>query len=413
MKHIIFGGFWLATLFGYNYHGCYLAPDHLTGWVACLDTALVFKTTDGGQTWVLQNLPSGKKVIYDITGTDPNHAWTSGDLGQVMYTNNGGQNWIIQPINLSKNATRIQFLDTLIGWVIGGNGTIGRTTDGGASWEQNFSPHYAAEYYGLSFIDHDRGWIVAGYPDSLVTRQGYIDRSTDGGVNWDSLYQSSGYEDYFDVEFLNTDDGIVVGGNDSTYAAIILKSTNGGISWFQVSPPASTYYLRALDFHGAKGWAVGRFGSIIHTTDAGNSWFFQANPATSTLFDVDFSDSLHGIACGQNIILYTTNGGQTWNPSVVSETSPVQAKSRITLRVEPNPARRSIKLSVDHSENQRELQIFDSMGRRLRSFTLLPKCSVLYWDLRDCYRRRVPAGVYIVRASNRDAFIQINVVIIE
>lgn len=413
MKQIIIGVIGLGTIFGYNYHGCYLAPDHLTGWVACLDTALVFKTTDGGQTWNLQNLPSGKKIIYDITGTDPDHAWTSGDLGQVMYTNNGGQNWIIQPINLSKNATRIQFLDTLIGWVIGGNGTIGRTTDGGASWEQNFSPHYAAEYYGLSFIDNNHGWIVAGYPDSLVTRQGYIDRSTDGGVNWDSLYQSSGYEDYFDVDFLNANDGIVIGGNDNTYAAIILKSTDSGTSWSQVSPPANAYYLRALDFYGAKGWAVGRFGTIIHTTDAGDNWTFQGNPATSTLFDVDFSDSLHGIACGQNIILYTTDGGLTWNQSTVKESAATKAKSRIALRIEPNPARRSIKLTVDQIENPYELQIFDTMGRWLYSCPLLPENSVLYWDLKDYFSRRVPAGVYIIRALNQDEFVQTKLVIIE
>ncbi len=423
MKYLIIFPVLLSALFGYNYHGCYLAPDNQTGWVACLDTSLVFKTTNGGQTWGLQTLPAGNKTIYDITGTDPAHAWTSGDLGQVMYTNNGGSSWVIQPVNLSKNATRIQFQDTLIGWIVGGNGTIGRTVDGGNDWEQNFSPHFAAEYYGLSFIDSLHGWIVAGYPDSLMTGQGYIDRSTDGGIMWDSLYQSSGYEDYFDVEFLNVNEGVVVGGNDNTYAAIIMKSTNGGISWSTVPSPANTFYLRALDFYGNNGWAVGRFGSIIHTTDAGNSWSFQTNPATTTLFDVDFSDNLHGIACGQNIILYTTDGGQTWNPAGLEENNTHRA-AKIHLQVSPNPIRNNMTIRFTMQDSgpmisdtrKMTLLIYDINGRLVKDLSSCLGSGIMdhvSWSGTDQSGQRVPAGIYIACLSREDASAQVKLVLIE
>ncbi|GAH90751.1 unnamed protein product, partial [marine sediment metagenome] len=89
---------------------------------------------------------------------------------------------------------------------------------------------------------------------------------------------------------------------------------------------------------GNEGWAVGRFGTIIHTTNSGNSWTFQTSIATNTLFDVDFSDNLHGIACGQGIILYTTDGGQNWIQTGIEEHQNTEVETT-NLSVYPNPFR--------------------------------------------------------------------------
>jgi len=415
----------IGAMSAYNYHGCALAPDNLNGWVACIDTALVLITTNGGQTWTQPpSLPAGTNRFYDITCASGLQAWTSGDLGQVLHTTDGGQNWVIQPIVLSKNATRIFFLNANDGWVVGGNGTVGRTTNGGDSWEQNFTPHYQAEYYGLSFTDASHGWIVAGYPDSLATGQGYVDRSTDGGIYWDSLYRSTGYEDLFDIRFLDNSLGILVGGDESSYSPIIWRSTNGGANWTPVGAPANAYYLRALDFSGDHGWAVGRFGTVIRTLDAGSTWSFQANPATTTLFDVDFADTLHGIACGQNIILYTTDGGQTWLPSAIEEHGNPYSPSLLTLRAFPNPARSTINIRweitanryqiTDDGEKTTSLKIYDISGRLVKSFSLSDigyRLSVT-WSGTDQSGRAVPAGIYIARLTSIKETVQTELVII-
>jgi photosystem II stability/assembly factor-like uncharacterized protein len=417
MKYLIALLAGAGCLFGFDYHGCALAPDNLHGWVVCIDTVLILNTSNGGQSWQVQSAPNGSEKFYDVTCVDELQAWTSGHLGQVLHTDNGGLDWIVLPINLAKNGTRIQFMDANYGWVVGGNGCVGRTTDGGNSWDQNFLPWYKAEYYGISFIDQYEGWIVAGLPDSLLTGQGYINHSTDGGVNWDSLYESTGYQDFYDVRFFDNLNGIVVGGDESNYAPIIWKTTDGGLNWSTVAAPANAYYLRALDFVGNCGWAVGRFGSIIYSTTAGNSWAFQANPATTTLFDVDFSDSLHGIACGQNIILYTTDGGQTWNQSAVEENVANKTASRIFLRAAPNPARNRIKIKFnpgqEHSAERIELKIYDITGRLIRSFTLCPMPYALTWDGTDQSGQPVPAGVYLVRLSNGGKTAQIKLILLK
>jgi len=410
MKYLLIILCLAGSLAAYNYHGCALAPDNLNGWVVCIDTFLVFKTTNGGQTWQTQALPNGTNTFYDVNCVDALKAWTSGDLGQVLHTDDGGGSWVIQPIVLSKNATRIYFLNADDGWVVGGNGTVGRTTDGGNTWEQNFTPHYQAEYYGLSFTDTLHGWIVAGYPDSLATGQGYVDRSTDGGINWDSLYRSTGYEDFYDVRFLDNSVGVLVGGNENDYTPIVWRSTNGGAAWTPVTLPGNAYYLRALDFSGDHGWAIGRFGSVIRSLDAGSSWTFQNNPATTTLFDVDFSDTLHGIACGQNIILYTTDGGQTWNQSGIEENTKIPAGSRLSLQVSPNPARNQTKIrfTIHDSGSMDEnisLTIYDLTGRLVKILSLPTAYSLLptvVWEGTDQNGRTVPAGVYFIRMTSRE-----------
>ncbi|MCK4250789.1 T9SS type A sorting domain-containing protein [candidate division WOR-3 bacterium] len=403
MKYILLFLIIISGLFAYNYHGCTLAPDNLHGWVVCLDTILIRHTTDGGTTWQpQQNLPDTVYRFFDVTCIDQYRAWTCGILGQILHTENGGLDWYMQIIGLSKYATRIEFIDQDYGWAACGDGTVALTTNGGYYWDYFGIPPYNMEFYGVSFVNQWDGWMVAGYPDSMLNGQGWIFRSTDGGLNWDSLYRSSAYEDFFDVHFFNQLDGIVVGGDENDYSPIIIKTTDGGFTWNPISTPGNSYYLRAIDFVGNEGWAVGRFGTIIHTTNSGNSWAFQTSIATNTLFDVDFSDNLHGIACGQGIILYTTDGGQSWIQTGIEEQQNTEVETT-NLSVYPNPAREitNIRFGIGHSAKSIELKIYDVSGRLVRSFNLasdfLSLASTISWDGTDDSGYRVTQGIYFVK----------------
>ncbi len=301
-----------------NFHGCALSPDNLTGYVVTLDTVMVLKTTDGGATWFRLQTTASRK-FFDVATPDGMRIWTCGIIGEIMFSPDGGNTWTMQITGVSKYLTRIEFIDSLRGWAVGGDGVIARTLDGGEYWEQYFTPWYIAEFYGVNFVNHLVGFAVAGWPDHYETEEGYIVKSTDGGRNWVLLKQSTGYEDYLDVFALNENEIVVVGGNDTTLEPIILRSSDGGLTWDSITNiPEGARYLKAVDFVGNKGCAVGRSGTILYTEDGGLTWITQNSPADSTLFDVDFSDELHGIACGYNYIIYTNNGGQNWQAGVIT-----------------------------------------------------------------------------------------------
>src|SRR2546422_67693 len=62
-------------------------------------------------------------------------------------------------------------------------------------------------------------------------------------------------------------------------------------------------------------WAVGNFGSIYHTADAGKTWEARESGTKVPLFAVDFTDAAHGWIVGKSsTILATADGGKTWKP---------------------------------------------------------------------------------------------------
>ncbi len=63
----------------------------------------------------------------------------------------------------------------------------------------------------------------------------------------------------------------------------------------------------------SEGWASGRWGTILHTSDGGLSWARQASGTDVTLVAVHFPDARNGWAAGVNgTILHTSDGGATW-----------------------------------------------------------------------------------------------------
>lgn len=407
MKRLIILLAIISGAYSLNYHGVALAPNNTDGWTVCIDTALIFHTTNGGATWQVQsNTPDSLKRFFDIGCYDQSSVWTCGLLGEILHTDNGGLDWIRQAQGLSKYATRLEFIDQDKGWAACGDGTVGRTIDGGGYWDQIFTPWYSAEFYGVSFVNEWDGWIVAGYADSLLIGQGLILKSTDGGINWDSVYQVSDYRDFFDVHFFNLLDGVVVGGDEADYSAIIMKTTDGGQNWSNITTPASANYLRAVDFVGTEGWAVGLDGTIIHTTNSGNTWALQSSPATATLFDVDFSDNMHGLACGYSHLMYTTNGGQTWNDVGILEENEYSIAESPGFAVYPNPFREitNIKLQLPNSKFQHTLRIFDVSGRLVKNLELPTAYSILptlvSWDGTDNNGHEVVPGIYFIELKN-------------
>lgn len=108
--------------------------------------------------------------------------------------------------------------------------------------------------------------------------------------------------------------------NASTAVAVgdlgtVIKTTDGGETW-QVQHHAGG---RASNLNGVyfinetTGWAVGMDGIILKTTDGGRSWIEKKWQSGTELLAVFFTDQDTGWVVGKRgIILQTTDGGETW-----------------------------------------------------------------------------------------------------
>lgn len=73
--------------------------------------------------------------------------------------------------------------------------------------------------------------------------------------------------------------------------------------------------LNGVDVRGERIVAVGRFGAIMRSTDAGLTWTLPSSGTSESLLAIDFFDELTGIAAGADLMLRTTDGGVTWSLS--------------------------------------------------------------------------------------------------
>jgi len=254
--------------------------DNNTGW-AVGRPLLIAKTADGGVSWQYQvDGTSGKVTFSD--GTTFGAEKVSAALWSVHFINTGTQ---------------------VMGWAVGEKGIILHSPDGN-KWipQTSFTDE---TLNGVYFVDANRGWVVG--------REGTILYTTNGGARW--IKQP--YMDrttFYGVYFLDPNRGWIVGQNGT-----ILSTTNGGAKWNVQTDPKQKSYLRDVFFISpTKGWIVGTQGLILHTTNGGETWMVQTSKTINNLFGVNFTNDNEGWAVGENgLILKTSDGGRTWNENRV------------------------------------------------------------------------------------------------
>jgi photosystem II stability/assembly factor-like uncharacterized protein len=237
---------------------------------------------------------------FAVSFTDVNNGTVVGEDGMIARTTDGGQSWSVQASGIASALFGVWFTDANTGTAVGGGGIILHTTTGGAAWISQ-SSGTGQRLDDVWFTDANTGTVVGA--------GGTILRTTDGGATWNG--QSSGTSRHlYGVSFSDANIGTAVGD-----VGTILRTTDGGLVWV-VQESGTMYNLRDVCFTDANaGTTVGAEQTILRTTDGGSTWTEQyTKPATGVYFDaVWFTDIDVGTVVGNlGKILRTTNGGTTW-----------------------------------------------------------------------------------------------------
>ncbi len=101
------------------------------------------------------------------------------------------------------------------------------------------------------------------------------------------------------------------------FSFLLILSTSNVFSqsgWFWQNPKPQGNDLNCIKFiNDNTGWAVGKKGTIIKTSDAGNNWQIQNSKTTEILYNLLFVNENIGIVVGEKgTILRTSNGGLNW-----------------------------------------------------------------------------------------------------
>ncbi|MBI5905728.1 MAG: glycosyl hydrolase [Deltaproteobacteria bacterium] len=102
---------------------------------------------------------------------------------------------------------------------------------------------------------------------------------------------------------------------------VVLLSDTDGADFRQAKSVPVRSTLSAVFFVDEKtGWAVGQWGVVLRTDDAGESWTLQRHDTTvdQPLFSVWFRDRQRGYAVGLwSLMIATADGGKTWTPVAI------------------------------------------------------------------------------------------------
>ncbi len=356
------------------------------GWA--VGGSAVLKTTDGGGNWEAFNLfdftteNSFKQVLI----LSEQEVWISGNR-KVLRTTTGGTVWE-EVLEVSDDI--LQFALEKVGnsiMLVSRDGLVYRTEDDGVSWEST-SVAGIDRLRTLAFANDDVGYAV-GSQSSLI-------KTTDGGASWSQLSADlpEGLN-ILDVHFMSPDTGWIVNRDLSDH---IWKTVDGGLSWTPATVSANTYWQGVTFANDTLGYLFGGssiVGKVYQTTDGGDSWS-AAHSINLQINDVyvaanESTRSVWTAGLGGNIERQETD-------LVVSGTRSTVPQA---LQLAPNPASGTLYLQLpDQLSPNARIEVYSTAGQLISQQVAAPYLSTTHW----------PPGLYLVRLTDGRSVYQAKVI---
>ncbi|MGE5436126.1 MAG: WD40/YVTN/BNR-like repeat-containing protein, partial [Syntrophothermus sp.] len=261
----------------------------------------LWKTTDGGLTWAKIAYSASSVSMIDSVNYSAVQYDFALNSSVIIKTIDGGASFTSKQFNNIK-LNKVVYTDAYNAIVVGDSGIVLRTTDGGESWS-NQPSGITYNLSNVSFSDNLNG-IASSSTNIYGSPGNYIIRTTNGGISWFPIYNSITSVNLNDVSFADQNIGVTVG--DS---GVILRTIDSGNSWTKQTSIVSDNIIQ-VDLTKGKGFAYTNKGLFLKTSDKGNTWITQTSG--TKLKKVYFNNDSIGFGINENVILRTSNGGQTW-----------------------------------------------------------------------------------------------------
>jgi photosystem II stability/assembly factor-like uncharacterized protein len=242
--------------------------------------------------------------------------------------------WDSQNSGVKTSIRALCSVDARVCWFGTGKGTIGRTTDGGKSWERFIVKGAEdVEFRDVEAVDAMR-CVAMSVGEGEASR---IYRTADGGKTWQLGYQNKAPKGFFDgMAFWDAENGILAGDPVDGHL-FLLRTADGGATWKRMdSTPkmkVGEHAFAASGTHvavvpGGHVWvgSGGQVARVFYSKNFGKSWVALDTPviageASTGIFSIAFKNSQEGIAVGgdytkeavgERNAIETSDGGKTW-----------------------------------------------------------------------------------------------------
>jgi photosystem II stability/assembly factor-like uncharacterized protein len=265
--------------------------------------------------------------LHAIFFLDQNRGWAAGSKGALLATDDGGKTWKARPRPTDDILRDLYFADSLNGWIVcerniyqlksndDARTYLMKTSDGGENWQRVkiAGADVNARLVRAVFSPNGRGWAFGEF--------GAVYKSPPADGEWVKLNAPT-RKLLLGGTFIDDYRGWLVGTGGT-----ILQTSDGGETWNQASlANAQAIRFNATSFIDNRiGWAVGSGGSIYRTTNGGRTWEALTSGVSADLFDVKFLDALEGWAVGADgTAIYSADGGVSWVTQPTNTTHPLE-----------------------------------------------------------------------------------------
>ena len=220
------------------------------------EQGFVYKTINGGNTWSSSPIARTASAVFEkIKFKDSSNGIIVGGIAEIYYTNDGGVNWQQSSGIFLPNPAYfkgVSFVpNSSIAYAVGST-NIGRvilkSIDNGVSWSEVTTTNPISSLSSLNDIS-----FTTSNDGLLVGTNGTIYKTIDGGLNWQQ--QTSGTTNMLlSLQYVNNQVAYICG------STTLLKTFDGGNTWKSLS---MTAYPVSLSFvNESTGWLT-NYGSII------------------------------------------------------------------------------------------------------------------------------------------------------
>lgn len=202
---------------------------------------------------------AAKSLLLGVTRAGPNLV-AVGDRGHILLSKNDGRNWTQCAVPTRAMLTGVSFPDALHGWVVGHDGVILNTVDGGQTWSrQDSTEDLETIFLDVLFLDDLRGFAVGAYGRFLGTQ--------DGGKTWKPRTPAQ-HDIHYNRISVDSSHRLFLAGESGS----LLISTDAGLSWKESAVPYDGSLFGYIPADGDVGVLHGLRGHIFTTRDLGETW---------------------------------------------------------------------------------------------------------------------------------------------
>ncbi|MEH6577276.1 MAG: YCF48-related protein [Amphritea sp.] len=235
-----------------------------------------------------------------------------GDHGVVLVSVDNGNSWQQIETPTSVLLTAVTFIDKKNGWMVGHDGLLARSLDGGQSWQTQLDGEkinrlrlgrLGARYAGLE-------QQASQQPDNDALAE-QLDEMSYQLDDAQIALEEGPTTPLLDVWFEDSRTGFVLGGY-----GLFLKTTDGGENWQYWGdrlPNPDGFHLNSLiQDHQKRLYIAGEAGLLLRSDDGGDSWIALDSPYEGSFFSItEYRQQLY--LMGLRGHLYrSTDAGEQW-----------------------------------------------------------------------------------------------------